>query len=113
VPCVVWEPTTQARHRVDWKGTLASFPVPAAVIEALGHPAAWPLLVVCAGGALAVGVCQSRTGRAALKKQDPVAFYLHQITTMKEDAVINAVARALPDRRSTLLWARFQRDAHR
>ena len=63
----------------------------------------------CDSWALAVGVWQSHTGRAALKKQDPVAFYLHQITTMKEDAVIKAVARALPDPRSMLLRAKFSR----
>lgn len=97
------EKATQARHRVDWKDTLAaSFQVPPDVIEALGHPLAWPLLVVCADGALAVAVWQSRKGRPDLKMQDPVALYLHQVSSLNEEAVINAVVGRLPDPWSTL-----------
>jgi hypothetical protein len=70
----------------------ASFVAPPSVVAALGHPAALPLLVVCAAGALVVGLWRSRTNLADLQKQDPVAFYLHQIKDMKEDHVIEAVA---------------------
>jgi hypothetical protein len=87
------EKALKARNRVEWKGALAvSFVAPPSLLGALGHPAAWPLLVACAGGALFVGLWQARTPMANLRKEHPVAFYLQQIKDMKEDHVIEAVA---------------------
>lgn len=69
-----------------------SFGAPPSVIAALGHPAAWPLLFVCAGGAVTVGLWHARRSVADAGRRDPVACYLHQIKNMKEDDVIRAVA---------------------